>query len=243
MSFTSDLKVLYHLIFTRGHGENLAERMDDFYSKQVDEYDNFRARLLLGRTEMMQRVPAEEGAVWVDLGGGTGANIEVLGDRIASMKKIYIVDIATSLLEVAEKRVKARGWTNVEIRNENALTFTPDEGYADVVTMSYSPTMIPDWFLAFDNAFRILKPGGVIGIVDWYVSRKWDNGDRKRHNWFTRNYWPVHFSTDNVFISPDHIPYLLHYFEQVSLEERRSKVPYVPFIRVPIYIFIGRKPL
>ncbi|MDO5566900.1 MAG: SAM-dependent methyltransferase, partial [Planctomycetia bacterium] len=73
MSFTSDLKVLYHLVFTHGHGDNLAERMDDFYSRQVDEYDNFRARLLLGRTEMMQRVPAEEGAIWVDLGGGTGA--------------------------------------------------------------------------------------------------------------------------------------------------------------------------
>jgi len=30
---------------------------------------------------------------------------------------------------------------------------------------------IPDWFLAIDNALRILKPGGIIAVVDFYVSR------------------------------------------------------------------------
>ena len=32
--------------------------------------------------------------------------------------------------------------------------------------------MIPDWFAAVDHAWRLLRPGGTIGVVDFYVGRK-----------------------------------------------------------------------
>ena len=48
-------------------------------------------------------------------------------------------------------------------------TFEP-EGPADVVTFSYSLTMIPDWVRALEQAWALLKPGGTIGIVDFYVA-------------------------------------------------------------------------
>ena len=49
----------------------------------------------------------------------------------------------------------------------------PPEAPVDVVTFSYSLTMIPDWFAAIENALRMLRPGGQIGVVDFYVSRKY----------------------------------------------------------------------
>ena len=36
----------------------------------------------------------------------------------------------------------------------DAATFRPAEGQADVVTFSYSLTMIPDWFTALETALR-----------------------------------------------------------------------------------------
>ena len=42
----------------------------------------------------------------------------------------------------------------------DATTFQPDAGKADVVTFSYSLTMIPDWFAAIDNALAMLRPAG-----------------------------------------------------------------------------------
>jgi S-adenosylmethionine-diacylgycerolhomoserine-N-methlytransferase len=159
------------------------------------------------------------------------------------LEQIYVVDLATSLLDVVEKRVEKNGWSNVSAVAADATTWTPPSGSADIVTFSYSLTMIPDWFAAIDNALRILKPGGLIGVIDFYVSRKYPATGLKQHGWSTRSFWPVWFSSDNVFPNPDHVPYLQRHFETVLLEEKRAKVPYLPLIRTPYYQFIGRKPL
>ncbi len=103
--------------------------------------------------------------------------------------------------------------------------------------------MIPDWFSAIDNALRMLKPGGIIGVVDFYVSRKFPAEGMKRHSWFTRTFWPTWFATDNVFPSSEHLPYLQQRFETQSLREERCKIPYIPLIRMPYYTFVGRKPM
>ena len=116
------------------------------------------------------------------------------------------------------------------------------KAFADVVTFSYSLTMIPDWFAAIDNALAMLRPGGTIGVTDFFVARKFPAEGRARHRWFTRTFWPAWFGSDNVFLSPDHVPYLQRRFETVRLEEHRAKVPYMPLIRVPYYTFVGKKP-
>ncbi|MEM7316286.1 MAG: class I SAM-dependent methyltransferase [Planctomycetota bacterium] len=239
MPKASDLKILYHLAFKPVRGNSHAERMEDFYSGQADGYDDFRKRLLQGREELWQSVEVPDDAIWVDMGGGTGANLEFLGDRVNQLKKAYVVDLAGSLLSVADSRAVARGWNNVQTAEADATTFTPEEGTVDVVSFSYSLTMIPDWFAAIDNAKRILKPGGKIVVVDFYVSRKHPGEENKRHGWFTRTGWPTWFGFDNVFPSPDHVPYLQRNFETKRLVESRAKVPYLPLVRVPYYQFIG----
>ncbi len=241
MSLAADLKILYHLCLRPIRGDDHQSRMENFYSGQAEAYDDFRRRLLHGRQEMWNQVSIESGDVWVDMGGGTGANLEYFGDRIEQLKRVYVVDLATSLLEVARQRFDDRGWDNASAVEADATKFEPEEGLADVVTFSYSLTMIPDWFSAVENALRILKPGGRIGVVDFYVSRKYAQEEFRRHRWFTRNFWPVWFGSDNVFPSADHVPFLHHHFDSIEFSEHFAKVPYIPFIRTPYYIFVGRK--
>jgi S-adenosylmethionine-diacylgycerolhomoserine-N-methlytransferase len=241
MSLASDLKVLYHLALKPVRGKDHAARLDSFYSGQAEAYDDFRKRLLQGREELYQTIAAPAGGVWVDMGGGTASNLEFLGERVKSLGHVYVVDLASSLLAVARKRIADRGWQNVSAVEADATRWRP-EGGADVVTFSYSLTMIPDWYAAIDNALAMLKPGGRIGVVDFFVARKWPGEDAPRHSWFTRSFWPTWFAGDNVFLSPDHVPYLHRQFAVESFEARRAKVPYMPLIRVPYYRFIGRKP-
>lgn len=241
MGFIADLKILYHLALRPVRGGDHAQRMENFYSGQAEGYDDFRKRLLQGREEVYRKIGENQAGVWVDLGGGTGANLEFIGPAISNFQKVYVVDLASSLLKVVEKRAAARKWNNVEAVTADATTWTPVEGLADIVTFSYSLTMIPDWFAAIDNAKRILKPGGLIGVVDFYVARKYPAENLTKHGWSTRNFWPVWFSNDNVFPSADHLPYLRRHFETVHLAEQRSKVPYLPLVRTPYYQFIGRK--
>jgi S-adenosylmethionine-diacylgycerolhomoserine-N-methlytransferase len=229
---SDELKIVGHILFNRSSGSTHEERLESFYSGQATGYDAFRKRMLHGREELFQWMPTVPGGVWVDL-----------GPRLAEFKKGYLVDLSSSLLKVAEARIQTRGWTNIAAVHADATKFLPLEGSADVVTMSYSLTMIPDWFAALDQAYKMLKPGGTIGIVDFFVARKYPAEGLVKHRWSTRTGWPIWFGNDNVFLNPDHIPYLQNRFETVKLSQRRGTLPYMPFVRVPHYLFQGRKPL
>jgi S-adenosylmethionine-diacylgycerolhomoserine-N-methlytransferase len=241
MSLISDLRILYHLTLKPVRGKDHAARMESFYAGQAAAYDDFRRRLLRGRQELWNAIHVPAQAVWVDMGGGTGSNIEYFGPRLEQLSRLYVVDLSHSLLDIAKQRIHQQGWSNVETVEADATIFQPANGPVDVVTFSYSLTMIPDWFSAIDNALTMLKPGGQIGVVDFYVSRKYPSDGLKRHGWFTRSFWPTWFAGDNVFPSSDHVPYLHRHFDPIHFEEHLARVPYLPLVRTPYYTFVGRK--
>jgi S-adenosylmethionine-diacylgycerolhomoserine-N-methlytransferase len=241
MGLASDLRVLYRLAFAPVRGGSHGDRLEAFYRDQRGAYDDFRKRLLHGRDELMRSLDVPDGATLLDLGGGTGNNIEYLGDRVPKLKSIRVVDLCPSLLQVAAERVQKHGWTNVSTVLADVTTYQPDDAPVDGVTFSYSLTMIPNWFQAIDRAHQLLKPGGVIGVVDFYVSRKWPAPGMKRHRWWQRVFWPAWFASDNVFLSSEHVPYLQSRFQTVRLDERLGKVPYMPGLKAPYYLFLGRK--
>lgn len=241
MGFLSDMKVLYHLALKPVRGKDHAARMESFYSGQAAGYDDFRKRLLKGRQELWNAIPVPEGGTWLDMGGGTGSNLDNFGENLGKLSKVYVLDLSHSLLEICKKRVAEKGWTNVETVEADATTFQPPTGQVDVVTFSYSLTMIPDWFGAIENAIAMLKPGGLLGVVDFYVSRKFPRDGLKRHGWITRTFWPTWFGLDNVFPSTDHVPFLHRHLDPLVFEEHVAKVPYIPFLRTPYYLFVGKK--
>jgi S-adenosylmethionine-diacylgycerolhomoserine-N-methlytransferase len=241
----SELRVLYALAFHRVTGETHQARLKSFYTAQADDYDAFRKRLLHGREELVADVALRsDGGIWVDMGGGTGANLEMMGDAaIKSFTRVYVVDLCTPLLEVARRRCQERGWHNVQIVEADAATWQPDEGMGSVsvLTFSYSLSMIPDWFCALDHARALLAPGGLLGVVDFYVARKHPDAGMASHSWLQRAFWPVWFANDDVRLSDDHVPYLLAHFERLGLHEEHAPVPYIGLLmpHVPYYRFVG----
>ena len=59
---------------------------------------------------MINAMPAPKGGVWVDMGGGTGSNLEFFGDKLNHWGKVVVLDLCPSLVETAQKRVTSRGW-------------------------------------------------------------------------------------------------------------------------------------
>ncbi|MGE3541396.1 MAG: class I SAM-dependent methyltransferase [Candidatus Tectimicrobiota bacterium] len=241
MSLRADLAILYTMLLSPIRGASHAARLESFYRSQAGAYDDFRARLLHGRGALWSSLAVPQGGCWLDMGGGTGANLEYLGERLGQLARFYLVDLTPSLLNMARQRVQQHGWTNIEIVEADASTFTPRHTPVDVVTFSYSLTMMPEWFAALDHAWHLLRPGGMIGVVDFYISRKYPAPGQVRHPWYTRAFWPLWFGYDNVFPSPDHVPYLHRRFVPQHFSEHRGTVPYAPGLRAPYYIFIGRK--
>ncbi len=244
----SDLRVLWNLVTSSGRGNSHKERLESFYVGQAGDYDAFRRRLLRGRERLLEALAQQEGdargGTWIDIGGGTGHNIEAAGDKvISSFDRVVILDLTPSLLEVARQRITTRGWSNVVTLEADATNFElpPDTPPIRRVTFSYSLTMIPDWFAAVDRAEELLQPKGFLGAVDFYISRKYPLSGSVAHGWTTRHCWPAWFGMDNVFLNPDHIPYLRNRVQPRFLEENRAKVPYLPMVRVPYYVFVGQK--
>ena len=226
----ADLRILRSLLRGLPEGVSHADRLQAFYGPQAEHYDSFRERLLAGRGEMIRLLAPPDGAAVVELGGGTGRNLGYFGDDLARFGSVEIVDLCPALLDRARRRWA--GAANVRVVEADATSYKPQRA-ADCVYFSYALTMIPDWRRAIDNALAMLKPGGVLGVVDFYVSA--------RHGAFARYFWPRWFGHDGVHPSPDHLARLSALMPDHSLYERRAPVPYLPGLRAPYYIFVGRR--
>jgi S-adenosylmethionine-diacylgycerolhomoserine-N-methlytransferase len=129
----------------------------------------------------------------------------------------------------------------VRVVEADAVTYRT-EVPADCVYFSYSLTMIPDWRAAIDNALAMLRPGGVLGVVDFYVSDRRPEPGMIKHGVLTRHFWPRWFAHDGVHPNAQHLRHLRSMFPEHDLREARAPVPYLPGLRVPYYVFVGRRP-
>jgi S-adenosylmethionine-diacylgycerolhomoserine-N-methlytransferase len=236
----TDAQVLWSLVRGQPRTGNHAERLAAFYGPQAEQYDSFRERLLAGRREMLMRLTAElkPGARLVELGCGTGRNLEYMGTGLEMCSVVILVDLCEPLLKVAERRF--RGRPQVRCVHADATRFEP-ESPVDAVYLSYALTMIPDWQATLANAERMLKPGGVIGVVDFHVSAAHAAAGHQQHGPWTRWFWPRWFGHDGVHLNPAHLAWLEEHFDTLSCIESRNPVPYLLGLTVPYYFFVGRK--
>ncbi|KAK5939584.1 hypothetical protein PMZ80_007963 [Knufia obscura] len=231
--------------------------LESFYSAQASIYDATRKRLLRGREDMLGcvaaqlQVPTRRPAggrrpVWFDVGGGTGYNIEIMDKLVGiedSFEHVYLIDLSPSLCEVARDRVKRFGWTNVSILCQDARSMHSRAQTADLITMSYSLSMIPDFYSVVDQVTTLLAPRGIVGICDFYVqsivdvsSRNWTGGTINRHvNWLGRMFWRTWFDADRVNLDAGRRDYVEYKFGTIlSASERNYLLGGIPY-----YLFIG----
>ncbi|MFM2092695.1 MAG: hypothetical protein RLZZ127_3184 [Planctomycetota bacterium] len=216
------------------------ERLTGFYAAQADRYDAVRERLLHGRGELVEalaaRLPA--GATVAEIGCGTGRNLEFLAPHLDRLGPVWAVDLCPPLLAKCRARIAARGWTRVQAVEADATAWTPPQPL-DAVLFSYSLTMIPPWRAALAQALANLKPGGRIGVVDFWVSGA-DGADPERHGAWTRWFWPHWFRHDGVELGPDRLRALRGALAMEHLRTARGRVPGIG-LAVPWFSFIGRR--
>ncbi|KAF6820785.1 3-amino-3-carboxypropyl transferase [Colletotrichum sojae] len=207
------------------------------------------------------------------VGGGTGWNIEAMSSFVdvpEFFSSVYLVDFSPSLCEVARQRFERLGWNNVKVVCEDARKFRledyendlPDNrihprspvlsyfshkraehGGADLITMSYSLSMIPDYYSVIESLTSLLSPDGVMGVVDFYVQSKTDFAFRNytgglvgRHvNWFLRTFWRAWFDLDRVGLEASRRDYLEYKFGTMLNVNTRNHT----LGRIPYYIWVG----
>lgn len=232
-----DAAVLARLLRGMPRTRNHAEALTRFYAAQSAHYDAFRERLLAGRAELVASIDLPPQARIVELGGGTGRNAEFFGERLARIASYEVVDLCAPLL--ARARERARRIPQMHAIEADATRWRP-VGQVDVVILSYALTMIPDWRAAIDNAIAMLRPGGVLAVVDFHVSPAQADRGSVQHHALTRWFWPRWFAHDGVRLDPAHLPALRRRLPLHRVVESDAEVPWLPYARVPYYAFVGR---
>ena len=239
MNTTAEIRTLFQMLRGQIRSGSHAERLDAFYAPQAHSYDAFRERLLHGRNSLINILKPDTGSHVVELGAGTGRNIEFFGDRIATFAQLDLVDVCKPLLEQARQRA-ARWPKVVNVVEADVERFRPARA-VDCVYLSYSLSMTANWKKTLNNAVRMLRPGGTLGVVDFYVSDAAPPPGQARHGWFARQFWPRWFAHDGVRLNPAHLTALADCTDTVHLDQRLAPVPWLPALRVPYYVYVGRK--
>jgi len=234
-----------------------AKDMEAFYKYQKEGYDSFREGLLHAKPALMEAFPLKKdgGMVWIDLGGGTARNLEFFTPETIRkyFKKIVIVDISASLLEMAQKRIEKMGISDIacvvehDVTLQSVFAVLPKEaqqGKVDVITMSYSFSMIPDQRAAMANATKLLKAGGHVGIADFFLKGNYDDClsplfrrlravESLAHKaWFAMDH--VHLLADKQLEGFDGL-------ETVWDNRFRGAVPFMPFFQPYHGVYIMKK--
>lgn len=228
MPLGAEARILWRMLRGAPRAGSQGERLERFYAPQAQGYDAFRERLLHGRRELIERLPAGAGEQVIELGGGTGRNLDFFGERLAQFASVELVDLCPALLAVARGRWGAL--RNVRLVLADVGEYRP-AARADCVYLSYVLTMVPDWRRTVDNALAMLAPGGTLGVVDFHVP------DDK----LASRFWRAWFGHDGVWPCTEHLPYLRSRLDELWCEQRRGALPYVPGLRAPYYLFVGRR--
>jgi len=238
MQLFADVPVLWELLKPRVLRSSHRDALEDFYGDQAGSYDDFRERLLPGRKELLDAViPEGFSGLWIDIGGGTGRTVEYVARRLGPSARVIILDLCRSLLDCARARIDQHAWSNVEPLHADVTTCSEFTAAADVVTFSFSLSMIPDWSLALDAAKRMLRPGGVVGVVDFTCKE-----DRRSLSGIVYDvFWKNWFRYDGVRLNARHRFELQERFHTESLAILEARIPYMLGLKAPYYRFIGYK--
>lgn len=119
------------------------------------------------------------------------------------------------------------------------------KGTVDVVTMSYSFTMIPDRPATLRNIYSLLKPNGHMLIADFFLSGNYDDFLSplfRRLRAAECLFHKTWFSFDHVFLlENDQVEFPEDQFVTVWDNRFRGAVPFLPFLKPYHGVHISRK--
>jgi ubiquinone/menaquinone biosynthesis C-methylase UbiE len=114
--------------------------------------------------EVSNRIDPSSVNIALELASGTGRVTCHLREVLPPPSKLIASDISPDMLSVAKEKLKA---ANIEWQIIDAQELPFENNSIDLVVCCFGYMFIPDKSKAFGEAYRVLKPGGMLLFTTW----------------------------------------------------------------------------
>ena len=118
------------------------------------------------RERAVEALSLDSGERVLELGCGPGNSFAALRTRVGSAGRVVGLDYSPGMARQARRRARERGWANVHVVRGDAGRPGIADGAFDAVYASMSLSAMPESDRAIEAAYRALRPGGRIVVLD-----------------------------------------------------------------------------